>query len=343
MLEGRKTLGASDVAAIVGMDRFSDAADVYDKLIARLDSKMPVDDPSPDQLRGIVLEEIAADLYSMRSGIKMRRIGQKSHRNMSFLHANCDRLALSDDTWETHPVEVKCPRPQTFQRVVEHGVDPSYIIQGQIQLACFPQYRFVRFVLLHSVTMETHAVVLERRDKLITSLENAVRRFWEDHIEPRIRPVSFTVELPQLPELGGEVEVWDDEQTVEFAEAWAKLHLIAEVAKQAETMRKLASATLCRRMGVTKKILVPELGTFSHVVVANSETVDNKAVKAWFGERDIDMGAEGLMKPKSGYEYIRPTFQVKALDALRPGAVDLILNGVENTPIKQIEEGNDDE
>lgn len=342
MLERRTSIGASDVGAIVGMDRFRDAADVYDSLVARLDGKAEVDEPSGDQLRGIVLEDTAAELYCMRNHMTMRRVGTRQHPELPFLHANADRQVLSNGSdWLTHLAEIKVPRPQTFRRIVEHGVDAGYIIQGQVQLSCFPErYPYVRFVLLEPVTMDTYGVVLERRPDLIAGLEDACRRFWRDHVEPRIRPTNFEVELPELPELGGEVEVWDDEETVTFSEAWGKLHLIKQVAKQADELRKLASERLCKRMGAVKKIQVPDIGTFSHVVVGNRVKLDEKAVVAWFEAKEIDPEDEGLMKPVAGFEYIRPTFTPDALERLRPAATDLLLNGIENTSVKQLEEGD---
>lgn len=356
MLARRDSIGASDVAAIVGIDRWRTAADVFDSLMRRSKEKPPESRPAEDvvaelngdQLRGILDEDHAAQLYSIRSGLNMRRIQTQAHPSIGMLHANCDRQVLAGVDidgveWETHPAEIKVPRPQVFDRVKEYGVDAWYLVQGQVQLSCFPRYPYMRFIIMNPITKETLGVVVQRREKLIASLEDAVCRFVRDHVEPGVRPTDFEVDLPELPELGGEVEVWEDDRAVAFAEAWAKVHLIRQVGKQAEKVGKQAAAEWGSRMGSIKKVEVPGYGKFTHVVVQPRDEVDGKAVLAYCEREDIDPAEAGLLKQRAGYSYVLPTFDKGKLNELRGAATDLVCNGLENTSVKALEEGNDDD
>ena len=129
----RKGIGGSDIAAIMGMDKWRSPMDVWLEKTGRADPK----DETTMTRHGHLMEPIILDMYAERHGLKKpRRQVFKSHPKYKFHRASLDMVA--------GPVVVDAKAPRYFSREWgEPGTDmvPDYILLQQQWYLILPQFR----------------------------------------------------------------------------------------------------------------------------------------------------------------------------------------------------------
>lgn len=101
----------------------------YDKTDAPADFPEHI---SHHMRRGIELEPLVADMYAKGSSRKVRRAGQRSHRDQPNILVNLDREICRRPGDVTPGVlEVKCPSQRTYLHVKREGLPDSWQLQVQ--------------------------------------------------------------------------------------------------------------------------------------------------------------------------------------------------------------------
>jgi hypothetical protein len=235
------------VAAILGLDRFRDAMDVY------LDKTRPPPEEGDggvavDLLRGQLLEPVAADLYERDTGRRLRRMGQRRHPKLEWAAVHADRQILAGNGRGTGLLELKCPRAGTVRRIKEEGLFPSYMLQTQWgMMVCGYEWGSIGVMNLETEPPLLH-VDVEFGPAMSKDVVALMRQFWHDHVLTLVAPDPV-----QWGSWGREVEVpptdsalqWvDDPEAMATITAYANAKAVSKDAtalldEGAEALREL--------------------------------------------------------------------------------------------------------
>jgi putative phage-type endonuclease len=298
-------VGGSDVGALLGVDPYKNAYDVY------LEKTR---EPTADQannihmLRGIVLEDLAAQLYSEDTGRKLRKVKQRTHPDYDWAVVNVDRQILRSNGRGTGAMEIKAPATGGFQRILEEGAQIQHTVQlmWAMFVLGYEWGEFVAINLEHGNGPVIH-FELERNEPLIENMLDASATFWHEHVEPRVPPVPgnwpyFQAPL-EVPALGqGDahiIKVGDDDDAYAAyldaleAHAWRK---------QAEEHYESAKLHMLELAGERRIKVVGDEGsvsvfwnagrtTFDSTRLGACGPIDPDKLWAWLKENGLGVGS----------------------------------------------------
>ncbi|RTL52452.1 MAG: hypothetical protein EKK46_10895 [Rhodocyclaceae bacterium] len=173
----RKTgIGSSDAAAAVGLNPYCSPLELWMVKTGR-DQALPQVDPNDDSSPmywGTLLEPVVASHYTLRTGLKVRRINAVlRHPELPWMLANIDREILGSD--DVSILECKTAGIQG-SRLWREGV-PEYVqCQVQHQLAVTGKAAADVAVLLGGQELQIHRVV--RDGEMIDALIRLEEEFW---------------------------------------------------------------------------------------------------------------------------------------------------------------------
>jgi len=251
-LQRRKAgIGGSDVGALLGVSPWRTALDVYyDKVGAGRD------EPENENMRiGTALEQFVADRFEEETGRKTSRFNGLLQVGHSI--GNIDRLVVpegarlgsyqneirtnellecktSSNEWEEVPAH--------YLAQVQHymGLDPAFEVAS---VACL----FLGF----NKHFQTYRV--ERDNALIKTMQEAVEKFWAEHVEKRIPPAPQNEEdcrrLWEKSEAGKVVEADDA-----LAEVAAQLRDVTLREKELEAQEKELRGKLMAALGDAEEL-----------------------------------------------------------------------------------------
>ncbi len=175
----RQGLGGSDAAAIVGLDRYKSAFDVYAEKVG-----LKADQPDNEAMRqGRDLEDYVASRFCEATGKKVRRRNSiLRHPEYSFMTANIDRWVVGENAGlECKTTSVL--NPCKFSR----GEYPAnYYVQCMHYMAVTGAERWYLAVLV--LNKGFHDFTIERDETEIQALIEAEKDFWENHVLKQIPP-----------------------------------------------------------------------------------------------------------------------------------------------------------
>lgn len=276
----RRTIGGSDAAALLGLNRWSSPLSVY------MDKKGIVP-PKEDNLAmrlGREFEDVVAKLFEEQTGKKVRRKNAILYNeSIPFAHANVDRLIVGENA------VLECKTTSELNlHAFKNGLYPDrYYVQVLHYLMVLgPEYKRAYIAVLvgnHQFLVYT----VERDEEEIATLRAVEEAFYNDHLLPSIPPEPIGTEPDDTalnaayPADEGDEEVdLSDMQSefaaIEAAEANRKLcDEIIERAKQSIKARmETAPRGICGRFSVTWK-------------QQTRNQVDTAALKAAYPDIDI--------------------------------------------------------
>jgi putative phage-type endonuclease len=177
-LEARAgSLGASQIADATAKTKSGPAAsrrNVIAKLVTERLTGAPAETYCSKEMEwGTAQEENARACYEFLTGHSVDLVGIVKHPEIEGTHASPDGLVGDDGL-----VEIKAPNTAThiFDHVLKGKAPNKYVKQIQWQLACTNRQwcDFVSYDPRLPVHLQTFIVRVERDDKLITEIEEAV-------------------------------------------------------------------------------------------------------------------------------------------------------------------------
>jgi len=234
--EWNATIGGSRAAAVVGQSRFSTPAQVYRQW--RGEEPLPDLSESPDIRRGILLEPIARQVLAEVMGTEVMEHDQDDFRyNADFPHAH----ALPDgwvggDT--SKPVEIKVPRPMTFQKCRLDGLPADWMIQAQHNIAVTDASEMC-FAVFCCVTMNVLVVPVKRDAVFIKNLMEQEAMFAE--MVDKGHPPVDDVRAPAIdvPKTEGAIKVVTGKNEIADAEAYLEAKSVLAEAEKLVNATKL--------------------------------------------------------------------------------------------------------
>jgi len=247
----RQGIGGSDAAAIVGLDRYKSAFDVYaDKIWLKKEQ------PDNEAMRqGRDLEEYVASRFCEQTGKKVRR------RNAILQHPEHHWMLGNIDRWvvgENAGLECKTTSVLNRAKFSQGEFPPNYYVQCVHYMAVTGAERWYLAVLV--LNKGFHVFTIERDDVEIQALIEAEKDFWGNHVLKQIPPApdgseaTFEVIKQLFPEAREREEIvlfgYEDEiqQYLELDEQ------VSELTKQRDALKQklqlaLGDAELGRAQG----------------------------------------------------------------------------------------------
>jgi putative phage-type endonuclease len=164
-------IGGSDVAAILGLDRYRTPEQVW---LEKTGQVKPIDTMTPDQERGITFESIALERFQKATGMAVIRSGGRfQHPVHKFMLANIDAIV------DGRPiiVEVKCPSLGAYSRIKREGLPDSWLLQMQHYMAV-TSFDYAIIVIFCADRMELLHFTVERDQGLIDNMIEKETEFW---------------------------------------------------------------------------------------------------------------------------------------------------------------------
>ena len=182
-LEQRRIgIGGSDVSAIMGLNAYKSPLSVYlDKI-----GESPLEDTASESaFWGTQLEDVIAQHYSEKNGVKIRRNNHiLIHPEYPWMIANIDREAFSD-TRGHYGIEVKTAGLRNAYLWDDDNVPVPYVLQMQHYLAVTGWDLFVCPALIGGQRYIEREI--PRDEAIIATLIEAEGEFW-DKVQRRIPP-----------------------------------------------------------------------------------------------------------------------------------------------------------
>lgn len=172
--ERKRSVGGSDVAAILGISKWQSPTAVYLEKTGKDDDEP--DKTSPVMEFGNIMEpQIAAEFKKRHPDILVRRVNAILRPiGRPWAHASLDyECREPDGKWGV--LEIKCAASEAEWK---SGVPTYYLVQGQHYLATTDR-DYVWFVVFFRDSCEIREYRIERDQDLIDTIEGRVDAFWE--------------------------------------------------------------------------------------------------------------------------------------------------------------------
>jgi putative phage-type endonuclease len=175
----RQGLGGSDAAAIVRLDRYRSAFDVYAEKIG-----LKSEQPDNEAMRqGRDLEDYVAQRFMEATGKKVRRRNAiLQHPEHTFMTANIDRWVVGENAG----LECKTTSVLNRAKFSQGEFPPNYYVQCMHYMAVTGAERWYLAVLV--LNKAFHVFTIERDEAEINALIEAEKDFWENHVLKQIPP-----------------------------------------------------------------------------------------------------------------------------------------------------------
>lgn len=176
----KKGIGGSDVSAIAGLNKWKSPVGVYlDKT-----GQSPEEDTAGEAAYwGNVMEDIVAQEFSIRTGIRVRkRNAILQHPDHPFMLANVDRLIVG----KAEGLECKTASEYLRGEWEDEEVPAAYLLQCQHYMAV-TGYKAWHIAVLVGGNKFIHKKI-ERDEELIQYLIDIEEDFWNNHVLAEIPP-----------------------------------------------------------------------------------------------------------------------------------------------------------
>lgn len=249
----KKGIGGSDAAAIAGLNKWKSPVGVYlDKV-----GQAPEEDTAGEAAYwGNVMEDIVAQEFSKRTGLKVRRRNAiLQHPDHSFMLANVDRLIVGAREG------LECKTASEYLKDLWEGeeIPASYLLQCQHYMAVTGYEAWHIAVLIGGNKFIYKKV--ERDEELIQYLIDIEKNFWEEHVLKENPPMfdgsDASVDLLKAlyPEAIPNTEILLPADTNTYLEA---LDQVNEDLQQLENQKKEYENKIKALMGENEKGIAGE-------------------------------------------------------------------------------------
>jgi putative phage-type endonuclease len=176
----QKGIGGSDVGAILGVNRWKTAFQVY---LEKTEELTEIKEEAEAAYWGTSLEELVAKEFTKRTGKKVRRDNRHLvHKEYPFMTANIDRRVVGENSI------LECKTTSSYGAKDWEGeeIPPSYLLQCQHYLAVTGAEKCYIAVLIGGQKLLIKEI--DRDEELIAMIIEAEKQFWIEHVEKRIPP-----------------------------------------------------------------------------------------------------------------------------------------------------------
>jgi putative phage-type endonuclease len=267
-------IGGSDAAAVLGLDPYRTALDVYhDKLSDSVEQ-----DDNPHMKRGRKLERLIIAEYAETHPEDTVLPAQfTTHEKHPWMHGTPDGLLVTPHKKTRGIIEVKCPAKYAFEKIKLEGIPTNYVIQMQHYLA-ITGLAWGRFVIFNADSWEMITVDVDVfSEKEQANYITALAEFWNEHVIPQVPPEEDAAQRVVLPKVEGRLVVRNDEA---FGQSLRALADAQADAKGAASFVDAAKANLLDVINSENGVYENDEYRVYYTPVAGRVTFDKKALAA---------------------------------------------------------------
>lgn len=267
----RQGIGGSAISAIAGVNPWSTPFQAYLEIIGELETE-----ENEAMYWGNVLESVVADEYKRRHPEhRVERVNAiLQHPDEPVFIGNIDRRILGD---KRGPGVLEVKTTSAWMGGKWRDDVPDHVTcQAQWYLGVTGYKWATVAVLIGGNQYEEFAV--ERDDEIIEYLQTIGRRFWEEHVVPRVPPVVEAPDADVLADLYPEDNGEEIELPPTAQELLVTYHEAKEAEKEAQERRKEVEAKLKNMLGENEQAVLGDWRVRWSTVEA--KRLDSKALKA---------------------------------------------------------------
>lgn len=176
-------IGGSDISAILGLNAYKSKLDVYHEKVA----ESVEDVQNEDMLRGTLLEDFVAQMYSKLSGDEIRKPKRKifRHRNYDYIRASVDRFYGK----ESNILECKT----SAKKITHDNIYPSWVCQVQwYMMVLGKSTSTIVWCCPPGFSVEWLEIPADKEFQKYMLKE--AKAFWNDHVLARVAPEPTTAD-----------------------------------------------------------------------------------------------------------------------------------------------------
>ncbi|MEE8241499.1 MAG: YqaJ viral recombinase family protein [Nitrospirales bacterium] len=247
----REVIGGSDVGAIVGVDPWKTQRDVYHDKVKPRESTRDIEEPTPYQTRGLVLEPIVAELYVEQTGLKVSRGKFRRHPVKKFLGGHPDGVINPQPGNDERGIlECKTMTYGAFQQIVRKGIPERWQLQGQ-HYCTVSEASWVDFAVLTPDHWKFVVVRVEALRETQDRLIEVCTLFWENYVLKQTEPPEEAVDYGiEIPEGVGVVETRSGAEWLATLQDYADFKQMEAETKNLRALNRESLIRLCGRHGL---------------------------------------------------------------------------------------------
>lgn len=231
-MERRNYLGGSEIASVMGLDRYSTPLDIYNRKLGLVDDFVD----NGHIRRGNRLEAVAAEYYTELTGFKAHRRNRAYvSTEYPFIVGHVDRVIVG----ESRLLEIKCPSVAAFRKLQREGLSESYIIQAQVymHLSKMPRLTWAIFC---ADLWDLAVFDIEYDERMASTAIKFAADFWNEHILAQKPPIADKPKQAEveIEKIGGTVTYRDDDTFGRAITALAEAKQILADGKDLEELAK---------------------------------------------------------------------------------------------------------
>ena len=176
----QKGIGGSDVGAIMGMNKWKTAFQVY---VEKTESIGSVPEVYESAYWGNTMDMLVAREFTKRTELKVRKDNRHLvHKDYPFMMANINRRVLGENSI------LQCKTANAYSAKEWEGeeIPPSFLLQCQHNMAVTGADKCYLAVLIGGQKFLIKMV--ERDEELINLIQACEKDFWTNHVEKRVPP-----------------------------------------------------------------------------------------------------------------------------------------------------------
>ena len=204
--EDAARLGGSDLSAILGLSQWGTPLTVYARVVSALEGRYRPDKSDAYQSRGNIMERAVLEVYAERTGAKLLPGPKLTHPDMPWVRASLDSLAELEGRIVVDAKTIAASERHHFGAEGTDEVRQDILFQQMLYIGIGTKTghvtRPVSDVPVLGLNGADPVVFTVGYDvELFGVLEQAVERFWKDHVLPR-RPPPVTEPLRDVDAIG---------------------------------------------------------------------------------------------------------------------------------------------
>lgn len=306
--EDKRRIGGSDIAALLGDSRWGTPLQLYARIVGAAQEERQ----EPHLRRGNVLERAVLELYAAETGATgMLRDLRLTHPRLPYVRSSLDAVAYHGDA--SRVVDAKTVGPGERRHFGEPGTDQVrrdvlyqmtlYVGVGLARGVVDVPKADVPVLGLSGADLTIFTVDFDA--ELYGLIEEAIERFWRDHVEPR-KPPPITEPIGDMDAIGalyprheGDAKRWEDLPEEDQAAMALWLAWRRDVAGMEQHVNTL-EARVRMLLGTTPSLLLPE-----HLGGGRVDWKQNKASTRTDWERIVREVLPAYVSPEAYKETLK--------------------------------------
>ncbi|HDY90101.1 MAG TPA: hypothetical protein ENH82_18535 [bacterium] len=218
----RKHIGSSDISAIMGVNPFMNAYEVYLSKIHEMDDYVPSESAEIGNYLEDDIVEWVAKKYKVNCITEPNHLWFNSKEHPLFA-CNIDAFINHDNRFDVSAIEVKYTSLIDEWGTGEETIPDHFMLQVQHQMLCTGFDYIIVGVWIAYYGIERRHYVIKRNQKMIDRIVSYGEWWWNTHVIPKVPPKDSPLPIPKefsrIKKVEGKIIDISSESWTAFTEA----------------------------------------------------------------------------------------------------------------------------